>query len=119
MPISGLFTAPSGVDGLVLSTFVSGSNFVSGWPATQVMIEETSLASKSGESSCSTPPEAKSPRGSQVTTLYPSARNGFRPGTRPKTVVSWLGSVYPAVARLGPLRMVGATCPFFRPRAGK
>ena len=45
------------------------SRSASGFSATQLMIAEASRPSKNGLSSCSTPPEANSPRGSQVTTL--------------------------------------------------
>ena len=56
MPIRG-----SSVSGL--------SSWTSGCVATQLMIAETSLPSKSGSSTSSVPPELHSPRGSQVTTL--------------------------------------------------
>ena len=45
------------------------SSWASGCVATQLMMAETSRASKSGELSSNTPPELYSPRGSHVTTL--------------------------------------------------
>ena len=79
------------IRGSVMS--LGSSNSVCDCSATQSMIAETSRASKSSESKCRMPPDANSPRGSQVTTLYPAARSLARPGTNPKTVVSCVGSV--------------------------
>src|SRR6516165_2540724 len=86
------------------------------------MMEETSLPSNAGESSCNTPPDANSPRGSQVTTLYPASRRGAMPGTRPGTLaipVCVLGSVRPGLPKLGPSRIVGADWPDCSLDAGK
>ena len=74
----------------------------------QSMMPLTSLALEGRRVQLQSPPESNSPRGSQVTTLYPASRSGFRPGTRPLTIDSESGSVLPAVARPGPLRIVGA-----------
>jgi len=95
-------------------------SWTSGCVATQLMIAETSLPSKSGSSTSSVPPELHSPRGSQVTTLYPACRSA----PTPMTSFGKSGSliefrlVSPGSAKPGPSRMVGAVCPSSSPTAG-